>query len=581
MQKSTKHIIFMHGKLHLMKPQLQAGKNPGNSVFTPIRVGPFRTVFLLVLLFGAMLPLVNGFAQVPGRASRGAVSRPNILWITCEDMSPNLPSFGDSTVVTPNLDRLAAEGIRFTHLFSVSGVCAPSRSAIITGMYPTYMGTHHMRTGSGARGGLADYQAVPPPEVKCFSEYLRAGGYYCTNNEKTDYQFGTPFTAWDENSPKAHWRNRPEGMPFFAVFNIMRTHESQIWVHRDKPLRVDPAEVKLPPYYPDTPLVRQDIARYYDNIMVMDSTVGGIMRELAEDGLLEKTIIFFFSDHGAGLPWYKREVYDRGLRAPLIVRFPDQRDAGTAESTLHSFVDLAPTVLSLANLPIPGHLQGQAFLGEQRARQPRQYIFAARDRMDELTDLVRAVRDERFKYIRNYQPDKPYYQDLPYRRQMPLMQEILRLYQAGQLPEITGRWFETKPAEELYDTQKDPYELRNLARDTAYRQELDRLRNALTEWTVRMRDKGFMAEKDLVEIMWPGLQQPLTAAPEVAGTSKSGKGILVKLSCATAGASIAYRLHNNGPWQLYHAPIPVPKAASLTARAVRYGYKPSPEVILF
>jgi len=529
---------------------------------------------LLIFVFIASASTFSACAQ----ALHNGTSQPNILWITCEDMSPDLQMFGDATVATPNLSRLASEGIRYNQVYSTSGVCAPSRSALITGMYATTMGTHNMRTGSGGRAGLINYEGVPPQEAKCFSEYLRAAGYYCTNNAKTDYQFGNPFTAWDENSNKAHWRNRPSGKPFFAVFNIERTHESQIWVHKNQPLRVDPNKIKVPPYYPETPVIRRDIARYYDNIMVMDSIVGIILKQLKEDGLDNNTVVFFFSDHGAGLPWYKREVHGRGLHVPLIIRFPDKRNASTANNDLISFIDFAPSVLSLANVAIPKHMQGQAFLGTRRANQPRLYIHAARDRMDELNDMTRAVRDLRFHYIRNYQPDKTYYQDLPYRLQMDLMNEILRLKQQNKLSPVANRWFETKAPEELYDIQQDTYELKNLANDPAYKKELNRMREAHIEWTVNTKDKGYIPEKDLIEIMWPGLQQPETAEPVAEMLSKSGDKSMVKLNCPTTGASIGYRFDNDEKWQLYHQPISVPKNTHLVLSAIRYGYKRSKEV---
>lgn len=517
-----------------------------------------------------------------GQQSTSAhASRPNILWITCEDMSANLECFGDSTVSTPNLNKLAAEGIRYTNFYSVAGVCAPSRSGMITGMYPTSIGTQHMRTTSGVRNGkgVPAYQAVPPPEVKCFPEYLRAAGYYCTNNVKTDYQVGEPFTVWDECSNKAHWRNRPADKPFFSVVNLTVTHESQIWKRKEEPLQVDPNQVKLPPFYPESPVIRRDVARYYDNIRVMDSLAGNVLKELAADGLLENTIIFFFSDHGAGLPWYKRELYDRGIQAPLIIRFPGKSGAGTLSDELVSFIDLAPSVLSLANVKIPTHIQGQAFLGDKKAASPRHYIYAARDRLDEQYDMVRAVRDKKFKYIRNYQPDKPNYMDLEYRRQMGLMQEILRLYKEDQLNEVQARWFATKPVEELYDTEKDTFELKNLAGDPAYQEVLIKMRNAHVEWAIQTRDKGFMSEKDMVDLMWPNGGQPVTEPPQVTVMQQTKRNSTVKLTCSTIGASIAYKLGKNGSWTLYSAPIQVSKGTPLTAKAIRYGYQESPEMI--
>ena len=351
----------------------------------------------------------------------------NILWITCEDMSPHLESYGDSTIKTPNISRLAKEGVRYSHVYSIAGVCAPSRSAIITGMYPTSIGTHNMRTLQDLSPEVPYYSAVLPPHVKTYSEYLRAAGYYCTNNEKTDYQFELPISAWDDCSKTAHWRNRPKGKPFFSVVNFMITHESQLWIRNHESLLVKPSDVTVPPIYPDTETVRKDIARSYTNIMRMDEMVGKVLQELESDGLLDKTIIFFYSDHGSGMPFYKRELYDRGLRVPLIVRYPDKAKAGTWNDELVSFVDLAPTVLSLAGVTVPAHMQGQAFLGDQRAKNQRQYIYAARDRMDSEYDIVRAVKDKRFKYIRNYQPDKPLMQNIQFRLNIEMMKELLVL----------------------------------------------------------------------------------------------------------------------------------------------------------
>ncbi|MFN4180590.1 MAG: sulfatase, partial [Armatimonadota bacterium] len=332
--------------------------------------------------------------------------RPNFLWITCEDMSLTLGCFGDPYAVTPNLDKLAEEGVRFINVFTHSPVCAPSRSGVITGMYPTTIGTHNMRC-----------QAVPPPFARCFTEYLRAAGYYCTNNAKTDYNFvhdpkistagaeAAPLTAWDESSSKAHWRNRPDpSQPFFAVFNITVTHESQLR-SRDPNLlrriaalppemRHDPDKAPVPPYLPDTPVVRHDIAQHYDTVTLMDMRVGEILRELEEDGLTENTIVWFWSDHGVGLPRAKRWVYDSGIHVPLIIRIPekfrkwaypddpDRIKPGSVIDDLIAFVDFAPTMLSLAGIPIPEHMQGQVFLGPQKSP-PRKFVYAARDRMDE------------------------------------------------------------------------------------------------------------------------------------------------------------------------------------------------------
>jgi uncharacterized sulfatase len=308
-------------------------------------------------------------------------------------------------------------------------------------MYPTSIGTHFMRC-----------KGVPPPHVKCFPEYLRAAGYYCTNDSKTDYNFDAPLTAWDESKAGAHWRNRPtKETPFFCVINLTTTHESQIRLpeaqleNRRKTLSAeelhDPAKAPLPPYYPDTSVVRRDMANYYDNLSWTDRNVGKILKDLEADGLADSTIVFCWGDHGRGLPRHKRWIYDSGIHVPLVARWPGKLQPGSVSDELVAFVDL-PTVLSLAGVEIPKHFQGQAFLGEQKAA-PREYVYAARDRMDETLDIIRAVRDKRFKYIRNYRPDLPYAQDIAYMNEMPTMKEW-RL----------ARWGIERPAGDLLPAAK-------------------------------------------------------------------------------------------------------------------------------
>ena len=304
---------------------------------------------------------------------------PNVLWIVAEDHGPHHGSYGDAYAVTPNLDRLAAEGARFTRAFAVTPVCAPARSGIITGMYPTSIGSHHMRS-----------TAVPPPHVKGFTERLRAAGYFTTNNAKTDYNFSpwlptetrravreAPLGLWDQNGEHAHWRNRAPGQPFFSVFNLGASHEGQVRMPDDRfaertarlapKARHDPASAPLPPYYPDTPEVRRDIARYYDLVTVMDAAAGEILAALEADGLADDTVVFFYGDHGWGLPRGKRWVYDSGLRVPLLVRWPGRIEPGTVRSDLVSFIDFAPTLLSLAGVAVPAHMQGRVFLGDDAA----------------------------------------------------------------------------------------------------------------------------------------------------------------------------------------------------------------------
>jgi len=429
---------------------------------------------------------------------------PNILWITCEDASPNLGCYGDEYAVTPRLDQLAREGVRYTAAFAPIGVCAPSRSCLITGMWPPSIGTHHMR----CEGKL-------PAGVHPFPHYLREAAYYTTNNVKTDYNFTPPAGTWDESSRRAHWRGRRAEQPFFSVFNITTTHESQIrisdaeFANRTKDLppdaRHDPARAKLPPYYPDVPEVRRDAARFADLVSVMDAEAGAILDQLERDGLADDTIVFFFSDHGTGLPRSKRWLYDSSTQVPLIVRFPKKFERlapsppGTTSDRLVSFVDFAPTVLSLAGVPIPPTMQGVAFLGSA-AGAPRQYVHGFRDRMDERYDVLRSVRDERYKLIRNYHPELPYFgaQHLSYQAAMPTMQAWQRLSDAGELSGPSAQWMTpTKPDVELYDTVDDPWEINNLADDPKVTEVRERLSAELTRWMTDILDLGFLPENDL------------------------------------------------------------------------------------
>ncbi len=520
--------------------------------------------------------------------------RPNILWISLEDTSPRFGCYGDPLARTPHIDRLAAEGRRYPLAFSVAGVCAPSRSAIITGMYPTSIGAHHMRTSHrNAQAPLASppYSVVPPPYVRAFPEYLRAAGYFCTNNAKTDYQFTPPLTAWDVCGQEAHFRQRGPDQPFFAVFNFTNTHESGMWPREDRPLRTDPDQVRLPPYLPDTPKARAALARQYDNLETVDARVGQVLAELEADGLARETIVFLWSDHGEGLPRGKRWPYDAGIHIPLIVRWPGALEAGGTASELVSLIDLGPTVLSLAGVPVPRHLQGQVFVGPQAS--PRTYAYASRDRHDEAYDMVRAVRDRRFKYLRNYYPDRPYLPWIAYRNRHPAMQELWRLHAADALEGPQRLLMQpSRPAEELYDCEADPYELQNLASDPAHRATLERLRAAMDDWRARYGDLGDVPEERMVRQMWPDGVQPQTQPPVFAvlgdgepGTAPSEGGayrgpLLLQLHCPTQGASIAYRLEGDpgDRWRLYSSPLRLAAGrTTLCARAVRIGYADSEE----
>ncbi|MGB1746947.1 MAG: sulfatase family protein [Pseudohongiellaceae bacterium] len=506
--------------------------------------------------------------------------RPNILWLVAEDLSPIIPAFGDDTVATPNLDRLAAEGVRYTRVFSTSGVCAPSRAALATGMYQNRIGAQHMRTtnvsGFGV-DGLIPYEAVPPPFVKMHSQYFREAGYYTSNNAKEDYQFRKAVTAWDDSSRTAHWRNRAPDQPFFSVFNFNITHESQVWVQAENPLRVpEDLEVPIPPYLPDTAVAQRDVRQVYSNIVAMDEQVGQILEELEQDGLLESTVIFWYSDHGGPLPRQKRLLYDAGLQVPMIIRYPGRWRAGELDDQLISFVDFKSTALSLAGIEPPEYVDGRAFAGEFQSSESRQYIHAAADRFDRQYDTIRAVRDDRFKYLRNYHPEQGYYLPLTYREQMPIMQELLRLRDQNGLTEAQSQWFrESKPAEELFDTLADPHELTNLALDPAYSDKLLELRGELDRWLSGFDDKGMMPEPDLINEIWPGMEQPVTSSP-----TASRQYDRVVLSSLTPGANIGYQMLGpaeefGSTWQVYTEPLELLPGMRLIAIAHRIGYQPS------
>jgi N-sulfoglucosamine sulfohydrolase len=486
-----------------------------------------RRGFIRTLGVGAAATMVSPevFAQ--------DAKRPNIVWLSVEDIGPMHGCYGDSVAVTPFIDRLAAEGVRYANAFTCAGVCAPSRYSIITGRYQTSDGAQHMRSGIGSAFSRLDYYARLPEGVRFFTSYLREAGYYCTNNSKEDYQVDRPEDAWDESSQSAHWRNRPDsGQPFFHVFNIGTTHESQVQrvgparsrggrggepppnVHElpiqnrgqlPESRRVDPAEVSVRPYYPDTPKVRSLIAQNYDNVSTMDMQCEAVVKQLEKDGLADDTIVMYWSDHGGPLARGKRYVYDSGIHVPLIVRIPEkfrtggQGKPGSVDDQLMSFVDFAPTVLNLAGVRIPANIHGRPFLGPGLGK-ARDFVYAARDRMDERYDTIRAVRDKRYKYIRNYEPHKPRYQYIDYAERSVIHQEIRRLDAAGALSgEVARMMASSKAAEELYDLEADPHEIENLADSLDHRSILERLRAAHVSWMFDTRDTGLLPEPIMIE----------------------------------------------------------------------------------
>lgn len=534
----------------------------------------------------------------------------NILWLVTEDMGAYIPPFGDHTVKTPNLSRLAQEGVIYPNLYSPSGVCAPSRAAIATGMYPSSIGANHMRTTSNTKEtGLPKYEAVPTQQVKMISELLRIKGYYCTNNYKEDYQFKAPVTAWDESSKYAHWRNRAKNQPFFSVFNFTETHESGLFepygfrqietrhyhsgdrnykwkqnglpesknriAEEENPIHISKeTKFKVPPYLPDNKVTQRDLWKLYNNIAEMDKQVGVVLKQLEDDGLLENTIIVFYGDHGGPLPREKRLIYDSGLNTPMIIRFPNKMRAGTKDNQLVSFVDFAPTLLSLIGEKPKEYMQGQAFSGKYKSEKPRKYIHAAADRFDAETDAIRAVRDHQFKYIRNYMPEKGYYLPITYREKIPSMQELLRLRDEGKLNEIQKQWFRSnKPKEEFFDCINDPYELHNIANNPKYKEKLVEFSNEMDRWLTTINDNPNLPEADLIKKLWNGKEtKPKTATPII--VKENGK---VKITCKTKGASIGYRVIADNQkilnsWQIYTTPLTLKEGMKLQVEAHRIGY---------
>lgn len=422
---------------------------------------------------------------------------PNILWLTSEDNSPFLGCYGDEFATTPNLDKLASEGFLYTHAYANAPVCAPARNTILTGVYACSGGHQHMRS------------YYPKSDiVKPYPVYLKELGYYCTNNSKTDYNVNNvePGEIWDESSRDAHYKNRAEGQPFFAVFNTTVSHESSIhnWIPNEE-LRHSPEEVPIPPHHPATPEMKHDWAQYYDKVEDMDTQIGKWLQELEELGLADNTIVFYYGDHGGVVARSKRYVYETGTRVPFIVRIPEKykylfpaEEPGKEVNRLISFVDLVPTLLSIVGIEIPDYLQGNAFLGKQKTEDP-EYAYMFRGRMDERYDMSRAVRDQKFRYIRNYMPYRIYGQRLEYLFRAPSIVSWKEAYENGECNEAQSIFWEPKPVEELYDTENDPWEVNNLAKDPAYKEVLERMRAANKDWVTKIYDTGFIPEADRVD----------------------------------------------------------------------------------
>ena len=518
--------------------------------------------------------------------------RPNILVIMADDMSLRINALGDKTAITPNLDELVKNGTSYMNAFTTAGVCACSRSALLTGKNQISIGSMHMRTSSG---GSVPYLAVPEAHIKAFPEILRKHGYFTFTNDKLDYQFSGifpgsgPFTIWNSEKDKFGWKNRKNSEPFFGMINLIITHESGMF--RGKMNSVDTQAIKLmqqtrqmlyeapikpenvivPPFLPDTSEVRKDIARAYNNIYILDIEVKEIIDQLRKDNILDDTIIIFTSDHGDGLPRYKRELFDTGINVPFIILVPKKFSSWQKPSEkiydLVSFLDIAPTVLNLAGVSIPSYMDGKSIFGNEK----NEYIFAARDRLDSFKGKTRAVRNKDYKLIKNYSLGIVGAQKLSFRENLMSMKELRKMYENNELNEIQKIWLELIPELQLYDLNNDPYEINNLAYDPNYKDKVLLLENVLEQWIEKNNFHGHLEEEDLIEVFWPENTQPQTTEPQY---SLEDGFLHLKNNDVSKDASIGFS-YDGKNWEVYSEPIEIKKNKKIYFKAVRYGWKES------
>lgn len=519
-------------------------------------------VLISLLLAGTSL---NSMATTP----------PNILVVVCEDISPYLGCYGDKVAVTPYLDQFSKTAVLHTNMYTCVGVSAPSRYSLITGRHSSADGANYMRSDYFNK----EFGVVTPDEVKCYTEFMRSKGYYCTNNAKTDYQFPAPVSAWDEQGNKAHWKNAPKDRPFFSIFNLNITHESYIWKNTAKPLVVSPDKVILPPYYPDTDTVRHDHAVLYSNIAEMDKQFHALIEELEKSDRAKNTIVIFYSDNGGPLPRSKRELMDSGTHVPFMIRFPNGKWAGVKNQSFNMFVDIPATILSLAGVQPPAYMHGQAMYGTYKSSKERKYVFGATDRFDEQVEKRASIRSDRYLYIRNYMPEQSVYRPVEFRLSMPMMREMLDMFKKGKLNDAQKRWFEAPTAsEELYDCEKDPHQIKNLVSDSKYRKVLNEMRKAYRKEWIEPFNKEWETypEKYFVDKMWPGGVKPQSETPRL--NLCNGH---VKVENDLSRYSAIYQINGMGingkknHWMLYNEPIELKKGDKLTIRLERIGYKPS------
>jgi len=544
-----------------------------------IPMGTLTTLLKPPILLSTLLFSTCSFAQ----------DKPNILLLVAEDLSSRIASFGDPVAETPNLDKLAASGVRYTNAFTTAGVCATSRTGLITGVHQITVGGQHMRSRDFKQ---SPYRALPPIDVKAFPELLRQQGYFTYVSNKLDYQFSNitmntgPFTIWDDESNNPTWRhkNRKPDQPFFGMYHFNITHESKLMpkylkqnlAQSSYQQRFSPKQVEVPPYLPDTLKVRQAIASIYDHVYLMDKQIGQVLKALEEDGLADNTIVIWTTDHGDALPRAKREIYDSGIKVPLIVHWPEKYrpkrlQPGSIKPQLISFVDLAPSILAMAGADIPNFIQGKPYLVDQTLNE-REFIYASKDRIDEFYFKERAVRSKSFKYIKNFMPGKPGGIKLKYREQLPFMADIWAALETGKLTKGQRFFYQPRPAEELYDLRVDPDELNNLAQQTNFQPKLTEMRQAYRVFSQRVPDQSSQEEIVQATNSWPNGIQPNTPKPVIVINNN-----IVTISNKLEGASLGYQINQN-PWKVYNKPFSVKVTDKVRAKAVRYGWHESDEV---
>lgn len=468
---------------------------------------------LLFLLIVCLAPMLETWAQSVNGPNNNE-KRPNILWLIAEDMSPHLGCYG-TDIKTPSIDKLASEGMRFTRAYTTAPVCSTSRSAFMTGMYQTSIGAHNHR--SHREDGY-----VLPAGVNILPDYFRDAGYFTANivhitdnpkerffrgTGKTDWNFNTDGKPFDSN----RWSDLKNNQPFYAQINFSETHRGKDWdnAHQHIETPADPDSVSFPPYYPDHPITRSVWAQYHNAIMALDRKVGKVVHQLKEDGILDNTIVVFMSDHGAAMPRSKQWPYESGLNIPLIIRWPKNFEApekwssGCVDSRLIASIDISASSLAWAGIDRPLTMQGRVFLGSQ-VDPDRKYVFGGRDRGDETVDRIRTVRDTRYRYIRNFMPDRPFLQLNRYKEwSYPIIGLMRKLHSEGKLDSIQSNLMSpTRPVEELYDLDNDPFEIHNLADNPEHQGKLKELRAVLETWIIETNDQGRWIEPESVHRYW-------------------------------------------------------------------------------